>query len=346
MNGDHVKRLPFALLFSAVALLTAPAVQAQKVELIASSWLPPTHAVMQDFFVPWAKEIATATDNRVTIRFLPKPVTNPQGHFDAVRDGLADITFISHSYYPGRFELTKFAVMPFSGDTAESRSVAAWDTYEKYLLKADEHRGVRLLGIYAHGPGMVFTRSKPVRKLADFEGLKIRVGGGMAADVAKAVGAIAVAKPAPDSYELLSSGVVDGVFFPAETLVSIKLERLIKYATIFPGGLYSDTHAVIMNEKAFRKLSPQDQQALLGLSGDHIAHMAGKAWDKHDIEGRKALEASGAEITHADPAFVNAVRERTDKFERDWLAAAAAKGVDGPAALVAFRTELKALDTH
>ncbi len=257
MNGDHVKRLPFALLFSAVALLTAPAVQAQKVELIASSWLPPTHAVMQDFFVPWAKEIATATANRVTIRFLPKPVTNPQGHFDAVRDGLADITFISHSYYPGRFELTKFAVMPFSGDTAESRSVAAWDTYEKYLLKADKHRGVRLLGIYAHGPGMVFTRSKAVRKLADFEGLKIRVGGGMAADVAKAVGAIAVAKPAPDSYELLSSGVVDGVFFPAETLVSFKLERLIKYATIFPGGLYSDTHAVIMNEKAFQRLSPQ-----------------------------------------------------------------------------------------
>ncbi|MFP5406983.1 MAG: ABC transporter substrate-binding protein, partial [Gammaproteobacteria bacterium] len=173
-----MRRLPFALLFSA-ALLAAPLAQAQKkVELVASSWLPPTHAVMQDFFVPWAREVAAATDNRVTIRFLPKPVTNPQGHFDAVREGLADITFISHSYYPGRFELTKFAVMPFSGETAESRSVAAWDTYEKYLLKADEHKGVRLLGIYAHGPGMVFTASKPVKSLADFEGLKIRVGGG------------------------------------------------------------------------------------------------------------------------------------------------------------------------
>src|SRR5690606_31759415 len=137
--------------------------------------------------------------------------------------GLVDISFISHAYYPGRFELTKFAVMPFSGDTAVSRSVAAWDTYEKYLLKADEHKGVRLLGMYAHGPGIVFTTEKPVKTIDDFQGLKIRVGGGMAADVAKAVGANPIAKPAPESYELLSMGVVDGVFFPAESLVSFKL---------------------------------------------------------------------------------------------------------------------------
>src|SRR5690554_1407620 len=329
-----------------VALAASLPVQAQKkTQLTVSSWLPPTHAVVADFLIPWGEEITAATDGRVTLRILPKPVTNPPGHYDAVRDGLVDITFVSHAYYPGRFELTKFAVMPFSGNTAESRSVGAWNTYEKYLLGANEHEGVRLLGMYAHGPGMVFTTDKSVAKIEDFQGLKIRVGGGMAADVAKAVGVSPIAKPAPESYELLSTGVVDGVFFPAETLVSFKLDSVIENVTIFPGGLYSDTHAVIMNEDAFKRLSEQDQAAILKVSGSHLASLAGRAWDKHDAVAHKLLDGGSIKVIKADDALVQAVRERTKSFEQTWLDAAAAKGLDGPAALAAFRSEIKELDS-
>src|SRR3546814_15035861 len=63
----------------------------------------------------------------------------------------------------------------------------------------------------------------------------------------------------------------------------------LKNATTFPGGLYSDTHAVIMNEDAFAKLSKEDQEALLQLSGKHLASLAGKAWDKHDAVAHKLL---------------------------------------------------------
>ncbi|NYT84862.1 TRAP transporter substrate-binding protein [Pollutimonas harenae] len=334
------------LLIAGAALAIAAPVQAKKTQLTVSSWLPPTHAVVADFLVPWGEEISKATDGRVTLRILPKPVTNPPGHFDAVRDGLVDISFISHAYYPGRFELTKFAVLPFSGDTAESRSVAAWDTYEKYLLPAEEHKGVKLLGIYAHGPGIVFTTEKPVEKIEDFEGLKIRVGGGMAADVAKALGVSPIAKPAPESYELLSTGVVDGVFFPAESLVSFKLDSVIKNATTFPGGLYSDTHAVIMNEDAFAKLSKEDQEALLKLSGKHLASLAGKAWDKHDAVAHKILNGGTINLIKADDALIKAVHERTDGFEKTWLENAAEKGIDGPAALASFRAEIKQLEAQ
>ncbi len=327
------------------AALSAPfAVAAQNVEFTGSSWLPPTHAVMADFFLPWAEELKEATDGRVTVKFLPKPVTNPQGHYDAVRDGLVDLGFVSHSYYPGRFELTKFAVMPFSGESAESRSVAAWNVYDEYLAEAGEHDGVHLLSIYAHGPGMVFTTSRPVESIDDFQGLKVRVGGGMAADVAQALGASALAKPAPESYELLSTGVADGVFFPAESLVSFKLDTLVEHATMFPGGLYSDTHGVLMNQDAYERLSPEDRATLDRLAGEYMARMAGQAWDKHDAEGRKALDASGATIVMADEEFVEAVKERTAPFEQAWLDAAEAKGIDGPAALAEFRRQLDELD--
>lgn len=333
-----------SLLVAGAALATASLGAHAKTELTVSSWLPPTHAVVADFLVPWGEEIKKATDGRVTLRILPKPATNPPGHFDAVRDGLVDIAFVSHAYYPGRFELAKFAVMPFSGDTATSRSVATWDTYQKFLLKADEHKGVELLGIYAHGPGITFTTDKPVKTIDDYAGLKIRVGGGMAADVAKALGATPIAKPAPESYELLSTGVVDGVFFPAESLIAFKLDGVIKNATVYPGGLYSDTHAVIMNKDAFKKLPEKDRDILLSLSGKHLAELAGKAWDKHDAVGQQVLASGKINLIKADAALVDAVRERTKGFKQTWLDAAKEKGIDGPAALAYFESELKRLD--
>lgn len=333
------------LLIAGAALSVSVAAQA-KTELTVSSWLPPTHAVVADFLVPWGQQIEKATDGRVTLRILPKPVTNPPGHFDAVRDGLVDISFVSHAYYPGRFELTKFAVMPFSGDTATSRSIAAWDTYDKFLAKAGEHRGVELLGIYAHGPGITFTTDKPVKTVEDYNGLKIRVGGGMAADVAKALGATPIAKPAPESYELLSTGVVDGVFFPAESLVSFKLDGIIKNATVYPGGLYSDTHAVIMNRDALARLPEKDREILLSLSGRNIAELAGKAWDKHDAAGKEVLNSGKINLIKADQALVDAVAERTKGFRQAWLDEAKAKGIDGPAALDYFQAELKKLDAQ
>lgn len=336
----------FAPLLIAGAALSVSAAAQAKTELTVSSWLPPTHAVVADFLVPWGQQIEKATDGRVTLRILPKPVTNPPGHFDAARDGLVDITFVSHAYYPGRFELTKFAVMPFSGDTATSRSIAAWETYDKFLAKAGEHRGVELLGIYAHGPGITFTTDKPVKTIEDYNGLKIRVGGGMAADVAKALGATPIAKPAPESYELLSTGVVDGVFFPAESLVSFKLDGIIKNATVYPGGLYSDTHAVIMNRDALARLPEKDREILLSLSGRNIAELAGKAWDKHDAAGKEVLNSGKINLIKADQALVDAVTERTKGFRQAWLDEAKAKGVDGPAALEYFQSELKKLDAQ
>lgn len=330
-----------------LALITAShavAADQEPVELTFSSWIPSTHVLVANFMMPWAKQVEQATEGRVKIRFLPKPVTNAVGHLDAVHNGVVDLSFISESYYPGRFELMKFAMLPFSGNSAESTSVATWRIYDKYLRAANEHRGVKVLGLYGHGPGGVYTTERKVEKVEDFNGLKVRIGGGMQADVAKVLHVNAVVKPAPESYELMSTGVVDGVFFPPESVVSFRLESVVKNATLFPGGLYADIHAIIMNEKAFARLSPGDQAALLKLSGEHIARMGGKAWGDADTAALKILEDKQVAIRIASPQLVSDIKTRTASFEKAWLDEAKAKGIDGPAVLRAFRAELKTLE--
>src|SRR6266496_4331615 len=143
---------------TAALVTSTPATAQQKpIELTYSVWIPATHVLVANFMVPWGQEVEKATQGRVKISFLPKPVTNPQGHFDAVRNGVVDLAFISHSYYPGRFDLMKVATLPFSGNSALSTSVASWRMFDKYIAPANEHRGVKVLGIYGHGPGGVFT---------------------------------------------------------------------------------------------------------------------------------------------------------------------------------------------
>src|SRR5688500_11989049 len=81
--------------------LSAVALPARaQVELSMSAWVPPSHMLVKDGMVPWMKEVERVTEGRVKVKLLPKPVTNAINHFDAVRDGLADLAFVSHAYTP------------------------------------------------------------------------------------------------------------------------------------------------------------------------------------------------------------------------------------------------------
>ena len=169
--------LPAGLCLVVLGLGVAPLPASAQVELSMSAWVPPSHMLVKDGMVPWMKEVERVTDGRVKVKLLPKPVTNPINHFDAVRDGLADVAFVSHAYTPARFQLVRVGVLPFSGDNAEVNSVALWRIYSKHFLKQDEHKGVKLLTIYTHGPGIFWNAKKPIKTIDDFAGLKIRVGG-------------------------------------------------------------------------------------------------------------------------------------------------------------------------
>jgi len=323
----------------AVVLATTPA-PAQTTTLTMSSWVSPQHHITAVVLQGWANEAEKATNGRVKFSMLPKHPSAPPGTFDAVRDGLVDLSFVTASYTPARHILPLMPELPGSGDTALANSIAYSRIHWKYFHKLGEYKGVKLLGVFTHGPGQMFTK-KPVRSIADVQGLKIRTGGGVAEQVAKALGASAFVKPAPESYELLSSGVADGVFFPLESIISFKLETVLEQATLFPGGMYSSAFGFFMNEDKWNKLPRQDQEALEKISGEHIARLAGNSWDEADRKGLEALKKSGVKIVNANSELVAEVKKRSAPIIDEWVQAATAKGVDGAKVLAEFRDELK-----
>jgi TRAP-type C4-dicarboxylate transport system substrate-binding protein len=310
--------------------------------LTYSSWVPPTHHLTL-WQQNWAAELEKATGGRIKTQSLPKHPAAAPGTFDAVRDGLMDFSYVTASYTPARHILPLMAELPGAGATAEINSVAFSRMHWKHFQKVGEYKGVKLLAVWTHGPGQMFTK-KPLKSLAEFKNLKIRTGGGIAEATANALGASAFVKPAPESYELLNSGVADGVFFPFESIVSFKLDKVIGQATVFPGGLYSSSFGFFMNEDKWNKLSKQDQAIIEKMSGEAAARSNGQSWDRADQAGLAALKAAGANIVTADAAMIAEAKKRAGPIIEDWIKKASAKLPNAKAVLDEFHAELKKVE--
>jgi len=267
----------------AAGSMTAGAAETMRI----SSWLPP-HSMNKVFFPEWIAAIEKASGGNVTGK-VELDLAPPPGQLDLVTDGAADAAWIFHGYNPGRFIATKLIELPgYEGD-AEAASVADWRAYEQYLKKADEHKGVYLAALFTHGPGQLFLREK-INGLDDLQGKKIRIGGGVSADVGVALGVVGVQVPAPKVYETLTGGVADGVMMPLETNKSLRLYEVAPQSYLMPGGLYRGSFALIISNAFLERLSDADRKALLSVTGEMASQMAGKVWAQADVEGMQAVQ--------------------------------------------------------
>jgi TRAP-type C4-dicarboxylate transport system substrate-binding protein len=323
-----------------VSLLAAGAASAQTV-LTLSSWVPPAHTLTETQ-KEWCEKLAQKVQGKIKCNVLPRAVAAPPATFDAVRNGLADVSFAVHGYTPGRFTFTQMVEVPFLGDSAEATSVAFQRMYAKYPVFAEEHKGVKVITVFTHGPGIVLNTKRPVTKIDDLTGLKWRIGGGMINDLTKAMGMNVTLKPAPESYELLSTGVMDGTLFPAESVEGFKIDKVIKYATRFPGGLYNTSFAFIMNQAKYDSLPADVKKAIDDMSGEFAARLLGRGWDKVDRRGLAFMQAAGVQFTMADAAFVKAVDAKVAPVIDTWVKAAEGKGMKDPRKMLAeYRAEVK-----
>lgn len=325
---------------AAAALLAFAGTASAQITLTMSSWVPPSHLLTRAQS-DWCNEVSKAVAGRIKCNLLPKPVTPAPGTFDAVRDGLVDLSFSVHGYTPGRYVMGKMAELPFLGDSSVATSVAYQRIYDKHLASFNEHKGMKVITVFTHGPGVIFNTKKPVTSLADLQGLKFRVGGGMVNDVGKALGVNMTLKPANESYEMLSSGVVDGTWFPDESVVSFKLDKLIKHRTAVPGGLYNTSFALVMNEATWNKIPKADQDVISKMSGEWAARFIGKYWDETDAQSRDVQKAAGVQSITADAKFVADFKAKTAALEEAWIKEAEGKGLKNPkAVLEEFRAEI------
>src|SRR5262245_28726044 len=68
---------------------------AQTTTLTMSSWVSPSHLLTKDVLAVWGQQVEKATNGRVKLQMLPKHPSAAPGTFDAVRDALVDVSYVT-----------------------------------------------------------------------------------------------------------------------------------------------------------------------------------------------------------------------------------------------------------
>jgi TRAP-type C4-dicarboxylate transport system substrate-binding protein len=338
-------RFNFRHLLSACAFaLAATATSASAQTAIRySNWLPPAHSMRVDVIEPWIADVEKVTAGRVKINTIPKVVGAVRAQFDVAKDGQADLVLFVPGYTPGRFDILEAAQLPFLGDDPEKIAPAVDRNYRKHMAQYGELKGVHPLSVFVVSPGQLFNKVRPLKTIADFKGLKMRSPQVTANQALTLLGAIPVTKPVSETYELLSSGVLDGTFMPAESIGSFKLTDLVPYTTIVPGAIYNTVLIFGINEDKWNSISQADRDAITKISGDVFARSVGRAYAKGDKAVYDTILKSGRTIETLSPAVVTELKTLLQPIERDWAEKAKKKGVADPQKLLEqLRAEIAA----
>ncbi len=321
----------------AFAVSAAPA-SAADMTLRVNNFLPNGHVINVDGWRWWAKGVEAKTEGRVKVIFSTKGLGSLARAYDIVRDGIGDVSWGVQGYTPNRFISAEMIELPFLGPNATALSVAYWRVYKKYFEKAGEYRDVHLLAVHTHGPGDVVTSHKPLTKMEDLRGQKIRILNKTTGQILGIYGGSPVREGMPKLGQLLAKGVVDGSFATIDGVHSFKLGGYIHNLLTFKNGIYNSSFFWAMNKKKWNAISKKDQAAIDSVSGEAFARQLGHVWDASQAAGVKMMSTNGTKITRVEGAQLAAVKKKLGFLEAQWIKRAKTKGIDGAAAIAELRS--------
>lgn len=267
-------------------------------ELRLAHYLPPMHNMAANVIPEWAKQLEEASDGRLKITIFPAgQLLGVADIFDGVKGGVADIGWSMPGATPGRFPAMSVVELPFIFQDAENASQVLMELHDQgYMDK--EFDGAKVLYLHTHHAGILSTKNK-VTNLDDLKGQRIRFPSPPVRSLLSTLGADPVGVPAPETYESLERGVLDGVAFPYDAMQGLRLGELMKYHVDYP--MYVLTFYMIMNEAKFNGLPADLQQVILDHSGMEEAKKVGRAWDTSEVNSRQFVLDLGNEIIELSP---------------------------------------------
>ncbi|HPD96687.1 MAG TPA: C4-dicarboxylate TRAP transporter substrate-binding protein [Synergistales bacterium] len=280
------------------------------------------------------EEIEKATDNQVTIEvFWQGSLLKGKEILEGVKNGMVDMGYVLPAYFPKQlFVHNAFTLFP-QGPTgfknvvsAITRSFETLPEFGEELSKWDQ----RVLYMRFMLP-MALTSTRPVEKLEDFKGMKIRASSSAYLKALQGAGANPVSVPWGDCYMALQTGTVDGVFTNFDGIHATKLHE--------PGRHIFTTRQlwvpmpifVTINNKTWQKLPEDIRDKMLKAQEPILARFAElfeKEWDRivedQKKEGATIVRASDKDIED----FVSL--QAWNDLRAEWSAEAPAMGVKDP----------------
>jgi len=265
----------------------------------------------------FCQRINTLSQGRLVIEpYAAGTLTGALEVFDAVSGGAVECGHSWPGYWRDRdpaFEL--FSAIPNQMTQEEwrvwlygpARGIDLWkEFYQPYNLVVFPGGLV--------GPEFGFFTTRPVTSLADFQGLRLRVSG-MAADVARELGATTILTPPDDIKAALSRGEIDGFEYSTPAIdLPMDFQEVAPYVCLPSWHQPSAMFEIEVNQDAWNQL-PADLQAIFEVACKEISFIDFSA----QLEGANAaalrqLIQKGISVTVLDSAAMNQITEITNRL--------------------------------
>ena len=286
---------------------------------------------MEEFLEPWAREIGTRSNGRVTIQLFPSMQLGgrPADLYGQARDGVVDIVWTLPGYTPGRFPLTEVFELPFVCADAEATSQALTMFHREWMR--DEYADTRPLVFHSTPPSHIHTVNRQVRALEDLQGVKLRAASRNDAAMLEALGAVPVGMPIAQTYEALSRGVVQAVWIQWGVMRPYRLHEVTQNHTEV--ALICRPFVLTMNKDRYDGLPDDIRRIVDETTGMVLAQRLGALWQQDENRGRDLAVQRGHPILTLPRAERARWRTATAPVIDEWVAKVDAMGYDGQALL-------------
>jgi TRAP-type C4-dicarboxylate transport system substrate-binding protein len=306
-------------------------------ELKLSHWVPPSHP-LQKALEEWGNSVEQDSGGTIKYKIFPaQQLGKAFDHYDMARDGIADLTYVSPGYQPGRFPIFDAANLPFMFSNAKAGSGALDDWYRQYA--ATEMKDVKFCFAFAHDPGSFHSRSKKIVIPGDIAGMKIRPAHASMASLVTQLGGTNVQAAAPEVRDIIERGVADAVTFPWGSVVLFGIDRVTKYHMDVP--LYTTGFVWVMNKDTYAAMSSSQQKVIDNHCNRAWAEKVAAPWADFEHDGIAKLKAEpDHEVYTLTDAQLDQWKAAAVPVVQAWSAAVKKAGGDADSVLKDLRAQL------
>jgi len=278
---------------------------------IQTSW---SGGIGLEIFNDWCNGIVEKTGGELAFKpFAAKAVVGDWQLFDAVTHGVLEAMNPFTLYWAGRMPASVF----FSSYPLGPRNPHEWDVFYYALggleiaRKEFAKHGMYYVGPIHHGPNIIHSKI-PIRSIDDFKGRKMRVPGGMVAELFSAAGAKTTLLPGSEIFPALEKGTIDVADFVGPAInYALGFHQVTKYISMGPAGFMSiyqpvDLMDLTVGMKAWNALSKEMKQFV-----EMEVHVYS---DMHHAGIQKADQEAWVKFTEAGTVVTRLSQEDVDRF--------------------------------
>jgi tripartite ATP-independent transporter DctP family solute receptor len=237
----------------------------------------------------------------------------------ALQGGTVDMTVLNTGVLAGIDKNTAIVDFPYLFNSEKEADAVVDGPAGKKLHEKLADKGLIGLSYFENGFRQITNSRRPIAKMEDFQGLKLRVLQlPLFIDVFQALGTNPVPLPFPEVYTALEQKVVDGQENPPNTIYFSKLHEVQKFLSLTKHVF--NPQSVLISKRTWDRLSP-DEKAMVQEAASEAALYQRQVSREQTKKSLEAIKAAGVAINEVPPEEVERIRQKIkpaiDKHSKD-----------------------------